>query len=408
MRERRYDIDWMRVIAMLTVFVFHCTRFFCTEDWQLKVPVDQQSSALPIIRELFIAIWFMQMFCLVSGFATRYSLSRRTGGQYLLERVKRLLIPLYTVGLFIMVVPQNYFDDFTHGRTTQTFWQWLPSYYLGLPTRFFAFDKRPLVDPVNLVPYSFSGHLWFIQMLFLITLVTLPLILYLKSENGTRFVDRLAGWVLHPGGIFLFVIPLAIGDIALRWFPVTTERSWADFVRYALFFVIGFIFAGDSRFTDSVKKHGWLSLALWFLVFLVFGALFTIVLKFDTSDGQGFSLLFVLWHIIYCIISWSAVVFLLSLGAKYLTFSNKFLTYSNEAVLPFFIFHQTIIQIVGWFVLPLEMGNLAKFLIIAAISFPLILFLYEVFVRHIGFMRFLFGMTPQKKQPAGEPRLRVA
>jgi hypothetical protein len=30
----------------------------------------------------------------------------------------------------------------------------------------------------------------------------------------------------------------------------------------------------------------------------------------------------------------------------------------------------------------------------------LILFLYEVFVRHIGFMRFLFGMAPQKKRPA--------
>ena len=399
MKERRYDIDWLRVIAMLTVFIFHCTRFFCTEDWQLKVPVDQQNSTLPLIRELFISIWFMQMFCLVSGFATRYSLSRRTGGQYLLERAKRLLIPLYTVGLFIMVVPQNYFDDFTHGRTTQTFWQWLPSYFLGLPSRLFAFDKRPIVDPVNLVPYSFSGHLWFIQMLFIITLLTLPVILFLKSERGARFIDRLAGWVSHPGGIYLFVIPLALGDIALRWIPVSTERSWADFVRYALFFLIGFIFAADSRFTDSVKKHGWLSLPLWILGFLVFGVLFTIVLKFDPSDGHGFSLLFVLWRIIYSTIGWSAVVFLLSIAAKFLTFSNKFLTYSNEAVLPFFIFHQTIIQIVGWFVLPLAMSNLLKFLIILVVSFPLILLLYEVFVRRIGFMRFLFGMPPLKKQP---------
>ena len=35
---------------------------------------------------------------------------------------------------------------------------------------------------------------------------------------------------------------------------------------------------------------------------------------------------------------------------------------------------------------------------IAAVSFPLILLLYEVFVRRIGFMRVLFGMAPQKKQ----------
>jgi len=402
MKDRRYDIDWMRVIAMLTVFVFHCTRFFCTEDWQLKVPVDQQNSTLPIIRELFIAVWFMQMFCFVSGFATRYSLSRRTGGQYLLERVKRLLIPLYTVGLFIMVVPQNYFDDFTHGRTIQTFWQWLPGYYLGLPTRFFAFDKRPLVDPVNLVPYSFSGHLWFLQLLLIILLLSLPLFLFLESARGRRLIDRLAGWCARPGGLFLLVVPLAIFEVALRWLPVTTERTWADVLWYMGFFAIGYIIAIDERFTGSIKRHGWVCLALWILLFFVVGGLFTFVLDYDTDQGHGFSLLFILWRITQSIICFSAVIFLMSLAAKYLSLTSRFLTYANEAVLPFFLFHQTIIQIVGWFVLPLDMVNILKWLIIAVISFPLTLALYEVCVRHIGFMRFLFGMAPQKKQPTAQ------
>jgi len=67
--------------------------------------------------------------------------------------------------------------------------------------------------------------------------------------------------------------------------------------------------------------------------------------------------------------------------------------------MPFYLFHQTIILIVGWFVLPWNIGNWARYLIIAAISFPAILILYKVFVRRIGFMRFLFGMAPQKKQP---------
>ena len=126
MKERRYDIDWLRVIAMLGVFVLHSTRFFCTEDWQLKVPVAQQSDILGILRDFLLGVWLMPLFFLVAGFAARYSLKHRTVGQYLLERVKRILVPLYTVGIFILVVPQNYFDDFTHGRTTATFWQWLP------------------------------------------------------------------------------------------------------------------------------------------------------------------------------------------------------------------------------------------------------------------------------------------
>jgi hypothetical protein len=258
------------------------------------------------------------------------------------------------------------------------------------------------------VPYTFSGHLWFIQMLFIISLLTLPLLLFLRSNRGQRLIARLAGWSARPGGIFLFVIPLAIVQIALRWLPETTDRTWADFFWYALFFVIGYLMAADERFTEGIKRHGWLCLALWVVLFWGVGGLFTLVLGFDPSAGRGFSALYVLWHIAFSIVSWSAVVFIFSLGSKYLNFTNRFLAYANEAVLPFFLFHQTIILIVGWFVLPWEVGNLAKFLIIALISFPLILVLYEVFVRHIGFMRFLFGMTPKKERPAQEPRLKLA
>jgi hypothetical protein len=297
-------------------------------------------------------------------------------------------------------VPQDYFQAFTDGRTTETFWQWLPSYYRGLPERVFLFkDYR---DPVNLVPYTFSGHLWFLQLLFIILLVTLPLFLYFKSERGQRLTDRLAQWSARPGGIFLFVIPIALFQIGLRWLPKETDRTWADFFWYACFFVIGYIIATDDRFTQSIKRHGWICLVLWIVLVVGAGGLFTFVLDVDISGGQGFSVLFALGQIAVSLVTFSAVVFIMSLGAKYLNYTNSFLTYSNEAVLPFFLFHQTIIQIVGWFVLPLAMGNLPKFLIIAVVSFPLILVLYELFVRHIGFMRFLFGMAPKKKQPTAQ------
>jgi glucan biosynthesis protein C len=397
MKGRRYDIDWLRVIAMLGVFVLHCTRFFCTEGWQLKVAASEQSEIVGIVRDLTLAVWLMPLFFLVAGFAARYSLRRRTAGQYLVERVKRILIPLYTVGMFVLVVPQDYFQAFTDGRTTETFWQWLPSYYLGLPARVFLFkDYR---DPVNLVPYTFSGHLWFLQLLFVILLVTLPLFLYLKSERGQRLTDRLAQWSARPGGIFLFVIPIAIFQIGLGWLPRTTDRTWADFFWYTCFFVIGYIIATDARFTQSIKRHGWICLVLWIVLCVGVGGLFTFVLDLDISADQGFSALFAAVQIVFSLVTFSAVIFLMSLGAKYLSFTNRFLTYGNEAVLPFFLFHQTIIQIVGWFVLPMDMGNLAKFLIIAVVSFPLILILYELLVRHIGFMRFLFGMAPKKKHP---------
>jgi glucan biosynthesis protein C len=163
--------------------------------------------------------------------------------------------------------------------------------------------------------------------------------------------------------------------------------------------------AGDARMTNSIKRHGWVCLATWVLPWVVVGGLFTLVLQYDPEPGHGFSLLYVLWRITWNVIRWSSMVFLLSVGAKYLNFTNKLLAYANEAVLPFFLFHQTVILIVGWYVLTLPIANLPKFLIIVVVSFPAIMILYEVFVRHIAFMRFLFGMAPQKKHataPGGQ------
>jgi hypothetical protein len=139
------------------------------------------------------------------------------------------------------------------------------------------------------------------------------------------------------------------------------------------------------------------------------GGLLYLVLGYDPTPGQGVSLPYVVWHASSSVVSWSAIVFIVSLGAKYLNFTNGLLAYSNEAVLPFFLFHQSVILTVGWYVLPWAIPNLLKYAIIALISFSLILGLYELFVRHIGVMRFLFGMAPKKKRataPAETLRVR--
>jgi hypothetical protein len=93
-------------------------------------------------------------------------------------------------------------------------------------------------------------------------------------------------------------------------------------------------------------------------------------------------------------------MFILSLVAKYLNFNHKVLAYGNEAVLPFYILHQTIILLVGRFVIRWEIGILPKYLIIAVVSFPLIMTLYELLVRRFNVVRFFFGMRPKRKPPA--------
>ena len=393
MQERRYDVDWLRIIAMLAVFLYHCTRFFDPEGWHLKN--TEQSELLFVLMRGLIWTWVMELFFLLSGVGTWYALRSRRAGAYIWERVKRLLIPLYTVGLFVLLPIQFYFELFSNSGYRGNFWQFIPRYFAGF--------KPPGITPWpgTLLPIPFTGHLWFLKYLFLISLLSLPLLLYLKSGQGQRWVARLAGWCDGRGGIFFFVIPLSLARIVLQGL-FETQYSWADLLWYAIFFVIGYMMAADKRFTMSVRRHGWICLALWIVGFGGAGLLI-FLLGYNPYPGkEPFSLVFVLFQIAWSITSWSAVVFVLSIGARYLNTNHKFLAYGNEAVLPFYLFHQTIILCVGWYVIRWDMGILVKLLIIAVVSFPLIMILYELFVRRFNIVRFFFGMRPKKK-PSAKP-----
>lgn len=390
-KKRRYDIDWLRVFAMLAVFFFHCTRFFDTEDWHLKN--SEQSDLLFVSMRGLIWPWVMELFFLLSGVGSWYALKSKTGGVYLRERFIRLLIPLYTVGLIVLLPPQFYFDRFTNWGYRGNLWQIIPRYLAG-------FDLPSITSsPETLFSIPFSGHLWFLQYLFLISLISLPLFIYLKSGLGQRFIRGLAGWCEGRWGIYLFVIPLALVLIGFRGL-FEAQRSWADLFWYLIFFVIGYIIPTDERFTEAIKVHGWVYLAIWLVGFFGGIGLLVLVLGYDPFPGhEPFSWMYVVYQIIWSISSWSAVVFMLSIGSRYMTSKHKVLAYGNEAVLPFYLFHQTIILVVGFYVIRWNLSILSKLLIITAISFSLILGLYELLVRRFNVIRFFFGMRVREKPP---------
>jgi hypothetical protein len=65
-------------------------------------------------------------------------------------------------------------------------------------------------------------------------------------------------------------------------------------------------------------------------------------------------------------------------------------------VLPFYILHQPVILILGYFVIPLPLTILAKYLIIASTAFGITLGMYELGVRRVNPIRLLFGLKPRK------------
>jgi len=77
-------------------------------------------------------------------------------------------------------------------------------------------------------------------------------------------------------------------------------------------------------------------------------------------------------------------------------FNNRVLKYTNEAVLPFYILHQTVIVTIGFYIASLDASIAVKYLSIITSSFVVIASLYDLVIRWVNWLRFLFGMRLTK------------
>ena len=113
---------------------------------------------------------------------------------------------------------------------------------------------------------------------------------------------------------------------------------------------------------------------------------FSLVLAFDFSTYNP------IFSWIRAFNTWMWLLTFLGFASRHLNFTNDFLKYANEAVLPFYILHQTVIVIIGFFISNWGWAVFPKYLFLASTSFIVIMILYEFLVKRVNTLRFLFGM----------------
>jgi len=379
---RLYYLDWLRVLAMFSIFFFHNARFFDSYGWHVKNAETNLGSEIFID---FLVRWMMPLFFILAGAAVFYALRFRTAGGFTKERTLRILIPIIILGWFIISPPQVYLERLSHGDFSGSFFQfYYPHYFNGI----YGIGGN----------FAFvSMHMWFLWLLFVYSLILLPLFLPSK-RTGKSLVSRLATLFEKPWTLVVPVLLLAVSEVLLNSLGdlVSWGGGW-NHLSYLLFFVSGYIIFSNARIQENIKRYAVIALTAALVLQAVHYILEFGIITIDIPDSKAAYM--GIW-IFDTLRSWLFIIAILGFGSRYLNFNNRFLGYANEAVLPFYILHQTIILIIGFFVVQWSMGIAPKYFIITTSSFIVIMAIYELLVRRINVLRFLFGMRLKRKPKA--------
>jgi hypothetical protein len=243
-------------------------------------------------------------------------------------------------------------------------------------------------------PYSINwigGHLWYLWYLFLFSLILYPLLRWLKG-NGRGFLSGLGGWLSKSGAIYILALPILLLYLLPSDFPFMGMNGGWPYLMYLFFILWGFVIVSDEHLQDSVRRLRWVSLSIGLALVAGFIIVYSRIVDPDVMSPN-----LLLAGALRTFGGWMVVMAIFGMGMQHLTARSPKLDYANEAVLPFYILHQTVLVAVGYFVLQWALPEVLEWAMIVVISFAIIMALYEFAVRRFKVIRFLFGMKPVKQ-----------
>jgi fucose 4-O-acetylase-like acetyltransferase len=382
---RSFELDWLRTAAVLVLVFFHTSAIFSDGWFHIK---NNETSYFFNVLSSFIYIWHMPLFFLISGAAASFSLTSRTGKQFRMERIRRLLIPLI-FGVLIIIPPQSYFENLQKSHFEGSFFRFYPHFFEG-------------IYPNGNLHW---GHLWFLFYLLVFSLVASRLFPNLTTSNQNHRTSLFVKRYSEGKSIFLLAVPLILIEIALRWLFSGFQSfitDWANVFHYFLLFIFGFLIYSNSLLIDAIARNKTKAL----LVAIPFSIGFIVLIPISDSAFTEYKanpslqyllnhpetvLFYILLMVCKVVAEWSWLIAMLGYARKFLSDKRTGIKGLSRIALPFYIFHQTIVIAIGFFVVQLPLYIWIKYLIISLSAIPLIYACCEL-AKSNSVTRFIFGI----------------
>jgi len=376
-QSRRYDLDWLRLIAFGILIYFHTAIIFIPGGLPLiqnDVNSQWMDGFVTFSSQFRLALLF-----LISGVGVAFARRRRSSREFIAERSQRLLIP-FTIGLLLVVPVCVYFERLHLNEFTGSFLAFLPSVF------------STGVYPSGNLSWH---HFWFIGYLYIFCLLGLRVFTWFEGTSGQSCLDRIANYC-KGSRIYHFIGLLLIVEIPLRvFFPGFRDlvHDWASFGHWFLMFLAGYVLANRPAILDEINKMRFISLigavvstALYFSIFYEYNQ------PPLTRDTANVLFLYPLFCVVTITLAWCCLLTCLGFAAQHLRFSNRVLVYLNESVYPLFILHLTVIAMLGYVITPFDVSIAAKYMLITTLTIVICLASYHLLIRPFNTMRFLFGV----------------
>lgn len=342
---RRHDVDWLRVIAIGFLIVFHVLLSFQAWAGPTGFPQNDQTldGLVPLVS--FLSVWRIPLLFLISGMGVRFAMERRDWKALLRDRTVRILVP-YLFGIAVLgpllmtVAPRLGWD----------------------------------------APYTLNfGHLWFLLNIFLYVLWLLGIFVYLKDRPENRLLRFFKGVLRRPFGLLLLAGPVMIEAWLTRpdYFSIYIDNVHGWLLGLICFFYGFILIAVHEEFWPAVRRDRWAALCLAVVLFLVrwrvFG--FQNELRWLTAlESMGWMLA------------------IIGFGSSFLNRPSQALDYLRQAAYPVYIVHLPIQKAVCFILFPRTLSPYGKLAVLLIGTFAFSLLLYEVVLKRLKWFRPLFGM----------------
>lgn len=221
------------------------------------------------------------------------------------------------------------------------------------------------------------AHLWFLLFLFVISLGSLPLITIYKKSSKKINENKISLYTVLP--LFLFNFCLSILEICGQ-----------SFGKYLSFFLLGYLILSTNTAIKLLEDKR----ILLTIIAIIFSTIRMSMIYTINFKNVSFEINFLAMAFNH-FTTWVIVLAILGLGKCYLDFSNSALNYFSKASFPIYIFHQTWLVAIGYYVINVINNGLIQFSIIMILTFIASVLTYEI-IGLVPITRFMFGLKNSK------------